>query len=458
MGNTVAIVGRPNVGKSTLFNRLVGKRKAIVDNVSGVTRDRLYDLCEWNGKTFTVIDTGGYVYGSEDVFEAAIREQVLLAVEEAAVIVFVLDVQTGITEEDEQFAKILRKVDKPIYVAANKTDDSNDLWSSSELYRLGFKEIFPIAAISGYGTGELLDVVSEHMHKSETFLKEEQNVSFDEETDDEALERAIAETANELPKFCVLGRPNVGKSTFVNTLLGEERNIVADIAGTTRDALHSKYKKFDREFLLVDTAGLRKKSSKQDDIEFYSVMRAINAMEGADVCWLMIDASEGMTSQDVNIAYLALKRNKGLVVLVNKWDAVEKDTHSTKAIQDHIRLKLAPFEDVSVIFISALHKQRVLKALDTAIEVYHNRRRKVPTAQLNALLQELLAKSPPPSVKGKFMKIKYVTQVKVAPPVFAFFCNLPQYIKESYKRYLENNLRKKYNFQGVPIKLVFKRK
>lgn len=433
MGNIVAIVGRPNVGKSTFFNRLTESRKAIVAEMSGVTRDRHYGHVEWNGRIFSIIDTGGYVANSDDIFEGEIRKQVQLAISEAEVIVFLVDVTTGITNLDEAIAKILRKTDKTILIVANKVDNSDRMFDINEFYKLGLGEIFPVSSINGSGTGDLLDKVLESLtHAPVDFL--------------------------DIPKFAVIGRPNVGKSTLINALIGEDRNIVTPISGTTRDSLYTRYSKFGHDFYLIDTAGLRKKGKVNEDVEFYSVMRSIRSIENSDVCLLIIDATQGIESQDINIFHLIQKNSKGVVLLVNKWDLVEKDNQSTKEYEKKIREKIAPFQDVPVLFISALTKQRIHKALSIAIEVNKNRRQKISTAKLNEVMLEEIEKNNPPAVKGKFIRIKYVTQLPTYAPSFAFFCNLPQYIKEPYKRFLENRLRQHYCFTGVPIKLFFRKK
>lgn len=432
--NIVAIVGRPNVGKSTLFNRLTESRKAIVDDISGVTRDRHYGTAEWIGHTFTVIDTGGYVANSEDVFEAAIREQVLIAIEEAGVILFMVDVITGITDLDDDIAALLRKSKKPVFVVANKVDN-NQLQNDTHIFhRFGLGEIYALSSISGSGTGELLDEVVKH---------------FPEEKE---------QMPDELPRYAILGRPNVGKSSMINALIGKERNIVTPVAGTTRDSIHIPYNQFGHEFILVDTAGLRKKTKVKENIEFYSVMRSIKALEQADVCILMLDATSGIEAQDINIFHLAEKNRKGIVLLVNKWDLVEKDHKTTKAFEESIRSKIAPFTDVPIIFTSALTKQRIFKALETANAVYQNRAKKVPTSKLNDVMLPEIEKHPPPSIKGKHIKIKYITQLSGVAPTFAFFCNLPQYIREPYKRFIENKMRDHFDFTGVPITLYFRQK
>lgn len=433
MSNIVAIVGRPNVGKSTLFNRLSESRKAIVDDFSGVTRDRHYETAEWIGKKFTIIDTGGYVANSEDQFEAAIREQVIIAIEEATVIIFMVDVKTGITDLDDEIASMLRKSKKPVFVVANKVDNNNLISEASVFYSFGLGELYCISSITGSGTGELLDEVVTH---------------FEEEF----------EEPNQLPTYAFLGRPNVGKSSIINALLGKDRNIVTPIAGTTRDSIEIEYNQFGHHFMLIDTAGLRKKTKVSENIEFYSVMRTIKALEKADVCILMIDATEGIESQDINIFKLIEKNHKGVVVLVNKWDLVEKDTKTSKEFEDRIREKLAPFVDVPIIFTSALTKQRVMKAIEVANEVYENKTKHIPTSKLNDVMLELIQNYPPPSLKGKYVKIKFVTQIPGRSPAFAFFCNLPQYVKEPYKRYLENKLRENFDFTGVPITIFMRQK
>ncbi|PVY39271.1 ribosome biogenesis GTPase Der [Pontibacter virosus] len=434
--NIIAIVGRPNVGKSTLFNRLVGRRQAIMDNESGVTRDRSYGHGDWTGKYYTVIDTGGYVHGSDDIFEGEINKQVELAIKEADVILFMVDVEAGLTGLDEEFANVLRRTDKPIYVVANKADTNARAHQMGEFYALGLGiDIFPVSSQSGSGTGELLDEVVKHFKTEGT------------EDPDAGI-----------PRLAVLGRPNVGKSSFVNMLLGVERNIVTDIAGTTRDAIDSRYNAFGKEFIIVDTAGLRRKSKVSEDIEFYSVMRSVRALEDADVCIVMLDATRGIESQDVNIISLAEKNRKGIVILVNKWDLVEKDTNSTKEFEEKILEAIAPIKYVPIIFTSVVTKQRVHKAVETAMEVYEQKTRKIPTSKLNDKILPDIERYPPPSVKGKFIKIKYVTQLPTHNPTFAFFCNLPQYLKEPYTRYLENSIRKHFGFEGVPIKVLFKKK
>ncbi len=437
MANIVAIVGRPNVGKSTFFNRLVGQRKAIMDDESGVTRDRHYGYSEWIGKNFTVVDTGGYVHGSDDVFEESIRKQVQLAIDEATVILFMVDVEAGVTGLDEEFANVLRRSKKPIYIVANKADTFQRGHQAGEFYALGLgEEVFAISSQSGSGTGDLLDEVVKHFQTE------------DAENPDEGI-----------PKIAIMGRPNVGKSSFTNLLLGEERNIVTDIAGTTRDSIHSRYKAFGKEFILIDTAGLRRKSKVHEDIEFYSVMRSIRALEEADVAVVMIDATRGLEAQDVNIIGLADKNKKGIVILVNKWDMVEnKETNTTKEFEEKIYEKLGSMTYMPIIFTSVLTKQRVHKAIEKIVEVYENKMQKIPTSKLNDVMLGEIEKYPPPAVKGKHIKIKYVTQIPTHNPTFAFFCNLPQYIRESYTRFLENKIRKHFGFEGVPINVIYKKK
>jgi GTP-binding protein len=433
MSNIVAIVGRPNVGKSTLFNRLVQRRDAIVDAVSGVTRDRHYGKSNWNGKDFSVIDTGGYTVGSDDIFEEEIRKQVNLAIEEADIIVFVVDVEEGISPMDEEVAKLLRKIEKPIFIAVNKVDNAMRNADAVEFYNLGLGEYYTISSINGSGTGELLDAMVEEM--SDT---------IEEET--------------ELPRFAVVGRPNAGKSSFINALIGEERNIVTDIAGTTRDTVDTKYNRFGFDFNLVDTAGIRKKSKVKEDLEFYSVMRAVKTIELCDVAILVLDATRGFEGQDENIFWLAEKNKKGIVILVNKWDLVEKETNTMRDFEAQIRKEIAPFTDVPIIFISALTKQRIFKAIETAVEVYENRKKRIATSKLNETMLEIIKHNPPPSNKGKFIKVKYCMQLPTPTPQFVFFANLPQYVKEPYKRYVENKMRELFNFKGVPIVLYFRKK
>ncbi len=434
MGNIVAIVGRPNVGKSTFFNRLIQRREAIVDAVSGVTRDRHYGKSEWNGKEFTLIDTGGYVVGSDDVFEAEIDKQVELAIDEADAIIFMVDVESGVTGLDEEVAKLLRKEKKPIFLAINKVDNSKRNADAVEFYALGLGEYYTIASINGSGTGELLDDLVK------------------------ALPEVEDEIEDDLPRFAVVGRPNAGKSSFINALIGEDRYIVTDIAGTTRDAIDTKYNRFGFDFNLVDTAGIRRKSKVKEDLEFYSVMRSVRAIEYCDMAILVVDATRGFEGQDQNIFWLAVKNKKGIVILVNKWDLVEKDTKTTKEFETKIRQEIEPFTDVPIIFISTLTKQRIFKAIETAVEVYQNRKNKISTSKLNETMLEIIQQYPPPANKGKFVKIKYCMQLPTPTPQFAFFANLPQYVKDPYKRFLENKMREIYNFHGVPIVIYFRKK
>ena len=434
MSNIVAIVGRPNVGKSTLFNRLIGKRQAITDEVSGVTRDRHYGKSTWNGHDFSVIDTGGYVTNSDDVFEEEINKQVMLAIDEADVILFLVDVKSGITDIDENFAKILRRTKKNVFLVVNKVDNSNDVFYSHEFYALGFDNLFSISSTNGSGTGDLLDAIVEKFPEKKELPEEN------------------------IPKYAIVGRPNAGKSSLINALLGEERNIVTDVAGTTRDSIHTLYNKFGHKFYIIDTAGLRKKSKVQEDLEFYSVMRAVRSIEESDVCLLMIDATRGVEAQDMSIFRLIERNRKGLVVIINKWDLIEKNTQTTKEYENAVRKKLAPFNDVPVIFTSAITKQRIHKVLETAVKVYENKTRKIPTSKLNDLMLPLIENYPPPAIKGKYIKIKYVTQLPTKWPAFAFYCNLPQYVKEPYKRFLENKIRENYDFSGVPIQIFIRKK
>ena len=434
MGNIVAIVGRPNVGKSTLFNRLTGTRDAIVDEQAGVTRDRLYGKAEWNGKEFSVIDTGGYALNSDDMFEEEIRKQVIIAINESDLVLFVVDVTVGITDYDEEVAAILRKSKKKVIIIVNKVDNHERIIDSHQFYALGLEELYTISAINGAGTGELCDFIVEQLP-------------------DVKLEDTL-----DLPKFAVVGRPNAGKSSIVNAFIGVERNIVTPLAGTTRDSIYTRFNKFGLDFYLVDTAGLRKKSKVEEDLEFYSVMRAIRAIENSDVCLLMLDATRGIEGQDQKIFQLIEKNNKGLVVLVNKWDLVEKETNSTKAFEAEIRNATAPYVDYPIVFTSATTKQRIHKALEAAMEVYENRKRKITTSVLNEEMLPIIEHTPPPSLKGKYIKIKYITQLPTAIPSFAFFCNLPQYVKEPYKRFLENKIRDKWNFSGTPINIFIRKK
>lgn len=435
MSNIVAIVGRPNVGKSTLFNRLIGSRKAIVNEESGVTRDRNYGKSYWNGKEFSVIDTGGYVCNSDDIFEEEINKQVLLAIDEADIILFMVDAEIGLTDLDQNFARLLRNIDKPVYLVANKVDNTERLYDAQEFYRLGFKEeLFCISSVSGSGTGDLLDQVVSH---------------FKENT---------IEDTEHLPHIAIVGRPNVGKSSTINALIGKERNIVTDIAGTTRDTLNTHYTQFGYDFILVDTAGVRKKAKVNEDVEFYSVMRSIRAIEDSDVCMLLLDATRGMEAQDLNIFHLIERNRKGIVIVVNKWDLVEKNNKTMIEYEKELRNKIAPFKDVDIIFASALTKQRLLKTLEAALRVFENRQQKLKTSELNRVMLESIEDYPPPSLKGKFVKIKYVTQLPTHAPSFAFYCNLPQYVKEPYKRFLENKIRENWNFTGVPIQIFMRKK
>ena len=436
MSSIVAIVGRPNVGKSTLFNRLVQRREAIVDSVSGVTRDRHYGKSDWNGKEFSVIDTGGYIVGSDDIFEGEIRKQVQLAIEESDIIVFVVDVEEGITPMDAEVAKILRKVKKPIFIAVNKVDNAMRVADAVEFYNLGLGDYHTISSINGSGTGDILDAIVAKMPEPEEIDLEKE----------------------ELPRFAVVGRPNAGKSSFINALIGEDRNIVTNIAGTTRDSIDTKYNRFGFDFNLVDTAGIRKKSKVKEDLEFYSVMRAVRTIEYSDVVILMVDATRGFESQDQNIFWLADKNRKGVIILINKWDLVEKETNTMRDFEAQVRRQIAPFTDVPIIFTSVLTKQRLLKAIETAVEVFENRKRRISTSKLNETMLEIVQQNSPPATKGKFVKIKYCMQLPTPTPQFAFFSNLPQYVKDPYKRYVENQLREHYNFSGVPITIYFRQK
>lgn len=435
MANIVAIVGRPNVGKSTLFNRMVESRQAITDATAGVTRDRHYGKCEWGGLEFSVIDTGGYVTNSDDIFEGEIRKQVKLAVDEADVILFLTDVTGGVTDLDDDVAELLRKSRKPVVVAVNKVDNIDRQYLTGEFYSLGLGEIYAISAINGSGTGDLLDAL---------VAKFDRNKPADEVRD--------------LPNVAVVGRPNAGKSSFINALLEQDRNIVTDIAGTTRDSINTVYNKFGFEFNIIDTAGLRKKNKVEENLEFYSVMRAIRTIEESDVCFLIIDATLGLESQDLNIFSLIVKNRKGVVILINKWDLIEKEKNTMEEYEAAVKAKLAPFNDVPVLFISALTKQRVFKAVETAMQVYKNRRQKISTAKLNEVMLAAIDNYPPPTVKGKYIRIKYVTQLPTPSPQFAFFCNLPQYIRDPYRRYLENKMRENFDLQGVPVQIYFREK
>jgi GTP-binding protein len=434
MSRIVAIVGRPNVGKSTLFNRLTDSREAIVDEVSGVTRDRNYGVSNWNGIDFSVIDTGGYVQNSDDIFEEEINKQVLLAIEESDLILFMVDVTCGIHELDTSVASILRRVDKKVLVVVNKVDNGERLIDANEFYNLGLGDYFPLSSMNGSGTGELLDEVVKNLPAEEPG------------------------PMPDLPRIAIVGRPNVGKSSLVNSLLGEERNIVTPVAGTTRDSIYTRYNKFQHDFLLVDTAGLRKKGKVSEDIEFYSVMRAVKTIENSDICLLLIDATRGIEAQDLNIMSLIQKNNKGMIVLVNKWDLIEKENNTTIVFEKDIREKTAPFTDYPILFISAINKQRIHKVLELVEQVNENRNRKITTSELNEVMLQIVKNNPPPAIKGKYVKIKYVTQLPIYTPAFAFFCNLPQYVKDPYKRYLENRMREKFNFTGVPVRLFFRKK
>ena len=436
MNSIVAIVGRPNVGKSTLFNRLVQRREAIVDSVSGVTRDRHYGKSDWNGKEFSVIDTGGYAIGSDDIFEEEIRKQVALAIDEADLIVFVVDVEDGITPMDAEVAKVLRKVKKPIFIAVNKVDNAMRDADAVEFYNLGLGDYYTISSINGSGTGDLLDAIAAKIPEPE----------------------AVDLENEELPRFAVVGRPNAGKSSFINALIGKDRNIVTNIAGTTRDSIDTKYNRFGFDFNLVDTAGIRKKSKVKEDLEFYSVMRAVRSIEYSDVIILVIDATRGFEGQDQNIFWLAEKNRKGVVILINKWDLVEKETNTMRDYEAKIKEQIAPFTDVPIVFISALTKQRIFKAIETAVEVFENRKNKISTSKFNDVMLEVVKNNPPPAIKGKFVKIKYCMQLPTQTPQFVFFCNLPQYVRDPYKRFVENKLREIYNFSGVPITIYFRQK
>lgn len=434
-GFTVAIVGRPNVGKSTFFNRLLEQRKAIVDDISGVTRDRQYGVAEWAGKSFNLIDTGGFVAGSDDVFEREIRKQVLIALEEANALIFMVDCATGITTLDEAMSDVLRRTTKPVFLVVNKVDNSDRLLEATEFYSLGFEEVFFLSSMTGSGTGELLDALC-------ALIPEDQPVS----------------EVEGLPKFAIIGQPNVGKSSLLNALVGQERTIVSEIAGTTRDTIHTRYNLFQKDFILIDTAGIRRKTKVHEDLEFYSVIRAIKAMDEADVCLLLLDAAKGITAQDLNIFSLAVKKGKGIVLLVNKWDTVEKETNTAREYEKDLKDRLAPFTDVPILFISVIGKTRIFKAVETALEVYENRQRKVPTAVLNEVMLKAVEDYHPPVVRGVPLKIKYITQLPTVVPSFAFFCNFPDDVKQPYKNYLENKLRESFNFKGVPVRLFFRKK
>ena len=434
-GYTVAIVGRPNVGKSTFFNRLLEERKAIVEDVSGVTRDRQYGVADWNGKTFNLIDTGGFVPHSEDVFEREIRKQVMIAVQEAHAVIFMVDVVNGITDLDEAMADVLRRSTKPIYLVVNKVDNNDRLLEATEFYSLGFDNIYFLSSISGSGTGELLDKLTE-------------NMPDDQQAEDE----------KSLPKIAIIGQPNVGKSSLLNALTGEERTIVSEIAGTTRDTIHTKYNLFQKEFILIDTAGIRRKQKVHEDLEFYSVIRAIRAMDEADICLLLLDAAKGISAQDLNIFGLASKKGKGIVVLVNKWDLVDKETNTARDYERELKTRLAPFTDVPILFISAKEKTRIFRVVEMALEVYENRQRKIPTSQLNEVMLKAIESFHPPVVRGNPIKIKYVSQLPTHVPSFAFFCNFPDDVKQPYRNYLENQLREHFNFKGVPVRVFFRKK
>lgn len=433
MENLVAIIGRPNVGKSTFFNRMVGMRQAIVDDVSGVTRDRQYGSTEWNGKKFNLVDTGGFIGDDEDIFAAAIRNQIQVAIQEAQAIILMVDVTTGITDLDQKVGRILLDIGKPVFLVVNKVDNNERQMMIHEFWALGFDNLFPISSASGSGTGDLLDAITNQLP-------------------------GIEENENELPHLAIVGRPNAGKSSFTNLLLEEERSIVNEQAGTTRDSVHAHYQKYGYDFVLVDTAGLRRKRSVKEDLEFYSVLRAIRSLEKADICLLMLDASKGIEAQDLNIFRLAIKHNKGIVILVNKWDLIQKDTNTSKKIEDKIRSRIAPHDDVPIVFISVLEKQRVLKAIDTAIEVFESRKQKITTSKLNNFLEEAIKRFHPPAYRGRMISIKYVTQLPTPYPSFVFFCNHPKHVSPSYKNYLENQLREEFNFTGVTIKLFFRSK
>lgn len=434
MSNIVAIVGRPNVGKSTLFNRLTETRQAIVDEVAGVTRDRHYGKAEWQGVEFSVIDTGGYIKGSDDIFEGEIRKQVQIAIDEATVLLFVVDTMEGVTQFDNEVANLIRKNKKPVIIVANKVDSHEKAAYSADFYQFGLGNVYPVSAISGSGTGDMLDALIEILPKEEGAIDE-----------------------INLPRISIVGRPNVGKSSLTNALLGEQRNIVTAVAGTTRDTIHTRYSKFGHDFWLIDTAGIRRKAKVHEDLEFYSVMRSINAIESSDVCLLMIDAEQGMEAQDLSILSLIEKNRKGVAIIVNKWDLIEKDTKTAKAYEEKIRERIKPFKDIPIVFISVLDKQRIMKAVDIAMEVYQNKTRHIPTRELNNYLLPIIESTPPQAVKGKYVKIKYITQLKTEA-LFMFYCNLPQYVTEAYKRFLENKIREAYNFCGVPMVISMRKK
>ena len=433
MSNILAIVGRPNVGKSTLFNRLIQKKEAIVDSISGVTRDRHYGKSDWNGKEFTIIDTGGYILGSDDIFQAEIDNQVELAIDESDIILFMVDVDSGITSMDLEISSMLRKINKPVFLVVNKVDSSSRINEVGEFYSLGFEKIYSIASTSGFGTGELLDDVVKLFKSEKTELEE-------------------------VPRFAVIGRPNAGKSSFINTLIGKNRNIVTEIPGTTRDSINSRYKRFGFEFDLVDTAGIRKKSKVKENLEFYSVMRSVKAIENSDVCLIFFDITRGFDSQVKNIFWLAERNKKGIVLIANKWDLIDKNSNTINNFTDEIKKQIEPFTDVDIVFVSTINKTRVHKAIETAMKVYDSRISKIKTRALNDTMLPIINSFPPPSVKGKFVKIKYITQLPTLTPQFAFFCNLPQYVKESYRRFLENKIRQNFILTGVPIRIIFKKK
>jgi GTP-binding protein len=437
MSYTVAIVGRPNVGKSTFFNRLLEQRKAIVDDISGVTRDRQYGVTDWNGKSFNLVDTGGFVPDSSDMFETEIRKQVRIAMEEANAIIFMVDVATGITDLDDAMADMLRRTPKPVYVVVNKVDNGTRELEATEFYGMGFEHNFFVSSISGSGTGDLMDAICAEIKP-------------------EDAEAEIAST--DIPKFAIIGQPNVGKSSLLNALVGEERTIVSDIAGTTRDTIHTHYNLFQKEFILIDTAGIRKKSKEKDDLEFYSIIRAVKAMDEADVCFIVIDAHKGVTGQDITIFSLAARKGKGVVVLVNKWDLVEKETNTARDYEKNLKQKLAPFTDVPILFVSAKEKTRIFKAIESGLEVFESKRRRIPTSQLNEVMLKAVAAYHAPVVRGNTVKIKYITQLPTPVPSFAFFTNYPEDIKSPYRNYLENQLRNSFNFKGVPIRIYFRKK
>jgi len=438
-GFTVAIVGRPNVGKSTLFNRLLEQRKAIVDDISGVTRDRQYGIAEWNGKTFNIIDTGGFVSHSDDVFEKEIKKQVHIAIEEADLILFVCDTTTGILQQDEDMAHLLRRSIKPVLLIVNKVDNSQRALEANEFYALGFDKTFFLSSLSGSGTGEILDEVTSHI--------------IEEKPTEDGDNQEVA-----IPKFAIIGQPNVGKSTLLNALIGQERTIVSDIAGTTRDSIHTHYKLFGKEFVLIDTAGIRKKKNVHEDLEFYSVIRAIRAMDEADVCLLMIDAKNGVTMQDINIFSLAARKGKGIVLLINKWDLMEKETNTARNVEKEIKDKLSPFNDVPIIFISAEEKTRIFQAIEKGLEVFDNRNKKIKTSELNEIMLKEIERYPPPMSRGYSVRLKFVSQLHTAVPTFVFYGNHPEAVKDAYKNFLENKLRSHFNFSGVPVRIYFRKK